>query len=47
VYDYGSSLAFPTRDPLDGEDENPTAANPYHYVDNDPLNRTDPRRRLG
>ncbi len=34
--------AFLTPDPLDGVDGTPTVANPYHYVDNDPLNKTDP-----
>jgi len=33
---------FLTKDPLDGVDGQPTVANRYHYVDNDPLNRTDP-----
>jgi len=33
---------FLTRDPLDAIDGTPTVANPYHYVDNDPLNKTDP-----
>lgn len=33
---------FLTQDPLDGVDSTPTVANPYHYADNDPLNRTDP-----
>jgi hypothetical protein len=31
-----------SRDPLDGVDGTPTVANPYHYADNDPLNKTDP-----
>ncbi len=31
-----------TPDPLDGVDGTPTVANPYHYADNDPLNKTDP-----
>jgi len=31
-----------TRDPLDGVDGETTVSNPYHYVDNDPLNKTDP-----
>ncbi len=34
--------AFLTPDPLDGVDGTPTVANPYHYADNDPLNKTDP-----
>ena len=33
---------FTAPDPLDGIDGTPTAANPYHYTDNDPLNKTDP-----
>lgn len=33
---------FSTRDPLDGVNGTPTVANPYHYADNDPLNKTDP-----
>ncbi|MBI2705043.1 MAG: hypothetical protein HYX32_07105 [Actinobacteria bacterium] len=33
---------FLTRDSLDGEDGHTTVANPYHYADNDPLNRVDP-----
>lgn len=33
---------FTSRDPLDGVDGTPTVANPYHYVDNDPLNKVDP-----
>jgi len=31
-----------SRDPLDGIDGTPTVANPYHYVDNNPINKTDP-----
>ncbi len=31
-----------SRDPLDGVDGTATVANPYHYADNDPLNKTDP-----
>ena len=31
-----------TRDPLDGVSGSTTEANPYHYVNNDPLNKTDP-----
>jgi len=31
-----------TRDPLDGQNGTPTESNPYHYTDNDPINRTDP-----
>ncbi len=31
-----------TPDPLDGINGTPTVANPYHYADNDPLNKTDP-----
>ncbi len=33
---------FTTPDPLPGVPGTPTAANPYHYTDNDPLNKTDP-----
>lgn len=33
---------FTTQDPLDGINGTPTLANPYHYTDNDPLNKTDP-----
>lgn len=33
---------FLTRDPLDGVDGATTVANPYHYTNNDPLNRVDP-----
>jgi RHS repeat-associated protein len=33
---------FLTPDPLDGVDGTPTLSNPYHYTDNDPLNRVDP-----
>jgi RHS repeat-associated protein len=33
---------FTTRDPVDGQDGTPTEANPYHYVDNDPMNKVDP-----
>ncbi|MCB0976832.1 MAG: RHS repeat-associated core domain-containing protein [Acidimicrobiales bacterium] len=33
---------FLTQDPLDGVDGTPTVTNPYHYTDNDPLNKTDP-----
>lgn len=33
---------FTTRDPLDGVDGTTTAANSYHYADNDPLNKQDP-----
>jgi RHS repeat-associated protein len=33
---------FTTPDPLDGVDGTPTVGNPYHYADNDPLNRVDP-----
>jgi len=33
---------FLTRDPVDGQDGTPTVANPYHYVNNDPLNLQDP-----
>ena len=41
--DYRTDLGlFTTPDPLDGVDGTPTVANPYHYADNDPLNRVDP-----
>ena len=33
---------FTARDPLDGVNGTPVVANPYHYADNDPLNKTDP-----
>jgi len=33
---------FTSRDPLGGVDGKTTVANPYHYTDNDPLNKTDP-----
>lgn len=36
------STQFTSPDPLDGIDGTPTVANPYHYADNDPLNKTDP-----
>jgi len=43
VGDYDPTTGtFLTRDPLDGVDGTPTVANPYHYVDNDPLNKVDP-----
>ena len=32
-----------TRDPLDGIPGTTTESNPYHYTDNDPLNKMDPR----
>jgi len=31
-----------SRDPLDGQNGTPVVANPYHYTDNDPINKTDP-----
>jgi RHS repeat-associated protein len=40
-YDPGTRQ-FLTADPLDGVDGSPTLGNPYHYADNDPLNRADP-----
>jgi RHS repeat-associated protein len=41
--DYHPSTGrFTTPDPLDGLDGTPTVANPYHYADNDPLNKQDP-----
>lgn len=33
---------FITKDPMDGVDGTATVANPYHYADNNPLNKTDP-----
>jgi hypothetical protein len=43
VRDYSPTTGtFLTPDPLDGVDGTPTVANPYHYTDNDPLNKTDP-----
>lgn len=33
---------FISRDPLPGVNGTTTVANPYHYADNDPINRTDP-----
>lgn len=33
---------FTTTDPLDGVNGTPVIANPYHYANNDPLNRVDP-----
>ncbi|HEX7131704.1 MAG TPA: RHS repeat-associated core domain-containing protein [Iamia sp.] len=33
---------FTTRDPLDGVAGTTTVVNPYHYGDNDPVNRADP-----
>lgn len=33
---------FLATDPLDGVPGTPTVANPYHYADNDPLNKVDP-----
>jgi len=43
VGDYDPTTGtFLTRDPLDGVAGTPTVANPYHYADNDPLNKTDP-----
>jgi len=40
---YDASVgAFTQRDPLDGVNGTTTVANPYHYVNNDPLNETDP-----
>ena len=41
--DYDPSTGtFDRHDPLDGVNGTPTVANPYHYTDNDPLNKTDP-----
>jgi RHS repeat-associated protein len=37
-----STGTFTTRDPLDSVDGTTTVANPYHYTDNDPLNKVDP-----
>jgi len=33
---------FTTRDPMGGVNGTPTVANPYHYTDNDPINKIDP-----
>lgn len=33
---------FSSQDALDGVDGTPTVSNPYHYADNDPLNKVDP-----
>jgi len=41
IYDPTTGTFF-TRDPLDGTAGTTTYANPYHYTDNDPANRTDP-----
>ncbi len=40
-YDPASGTFLQT-DPLDGVDGTTTVANPYHYADNDPVNRADP-----
>jgi RHS repeat-associated protein len=41
--DYDPSTGtFLTPDPLDSVDGEPTVGNPYHYADNDPLNKVDP-----
>jgi RHS repeat-associated protein len=41
--DYDPSTAtFTTKDPLDGVSGTPVETNPYHYADNDPLNKVDP-----
>ncbi len=37
-----TTATFTTKDPLDGLNGTPTVANPYHYADNDPLNKVDP-----
>ncbi|HEX7133090.1 MAG TPA: RHS repeat-associated core domain-containing protein, partial [Iamia sp.] len=37
-----ASSQFTSPDPLDGVPGTPTVANPYHYGDNDPLNKVDP-----
>jgi len=45
VRPFGASAAgggVITRDPMGGVDGTPTVANPYHYADNDPLNKIDP-----
>ncbi|MBI2706237.1 MAG: RHS repeat-associated core domain-containing protein [Actinobacteria bacterium] len=41
TYNYNTGL-FTTRDPLDGVNGTTTVTNPYTYVNNDPLNKTDP-----
>lgn len=38
----GLSCRITSPDPLDGVNGTPTVANPYHYADNDPVNRADP-----
>jgi RHS repeat-associated protein len=41
--DYDPATAtFTTPDPLDGVNGTTVIANPYHYTDNNPLNKTDP-----
>lgn len=41
--DYQPTTAgFTTTDPLEGVPGTPTIAHPYHYADNNPLNKTDP-----
>ena len=46
-----TTFTFLTRDPLHGIDATPVTANPYHYADSGPLNKTDPlgllTRRVG
>lgn len=37
-----ASGTFTTTDPLDGAPGTPTVAYPYHYADNDPLDKVDP-----
>ncbi len=41
-WDPTSTELFTTRDPLDGVNGTTTVANPYHYTDNDPINKVDP-----
>ncbi|RIK02287.1 MAG: hypothetical protein DCC48_18350, partial [Acidobacteria bacterium] len=36
---------FTTRDPLDGVAGTPTVTSPYHYTDNNPINKVDPTGR--
>lgn len=37
-----TTATFLSPDPIDGQPGEPTTANEYHYVDNDPLNKIDP-----
>jgi hypothetical protein len=42
AHGYDSLVSLLTRDPLDGVPGTTVQSNPYHYADNDPLNKTDP-----